>query len=79
MSKIRIEIASDTDYEKLIANIYIDEAFAGLVHQESGRLSYEIPPPDKAIGLIRSVDADVMIDAINRAKRELIKGDLDDC
>ena len=75
MSKIRIEIASDADYEKLIANIYIDEEFAGLVHQESEGLSFEIPPPDKAIGLIGSVDADVMIEAINRAKRELSPDD----
>ena len=35
---------------------------------------FEIPPPEKAIGLIGSVDADVMIEAIKRAKRELVRG-----
>lgn len=71
MNKIRIEVASDTDYEKLIANIYIDEKFAGLVHQGSESLSFEIPTPDKALGLIGSVDADVMIEAIQRAQNAL--------
>lgn len=76
MNKIRIEIASDTDYEKLIANIYINESFAGLVHQESESLSFEIPPPEKRIGLIGSVDADVMIEAILLAKNELVSVEL---
>lgn len=75
MSQIRIQIASDTDYEKLIAEIYIDGAFAGLVHQESDCLSYEIPPRERAAGLIGSVDADVMIEAIKKAKRELRSDD----
>ena len=74
-NKIQIEIASDTDYENLIANIYIEGLFVGLVHQETDVPIFEIPSEEKTIGRVFSVEADLMIEAIDRAKRELVQSD----
>ena len=70
MSRIKIQIASDSDYEKLIAEVYFDGDFAGLVSQEDSGIRSEIPPPDKSIGMVCSVDADVLIAALQLAKQE---------
>ena len=74
MSRITIQIASDTDYDKLIAEIYIDGDFAGLVSQKGSILRYEIPSADRSIGMVRSVDLDVLIEALERARQELNQG-----
>lgn len=36
MSTFRIQVCSDVDYEKLIAEVYVDEKFVALVNQERG-------------------------------------------
>ena len=62
------------DYEKLIAEIYFDGDFAGLVSQEDSGIRYEFPPPDKSIGMVCSVDADSLNEALQQAKQELDHG-----
>lgn len=43
MNQLRIDICSDTDYEKLVAEIYCDNKFVALISQESEQLMLEFP------------------------------------
>lgn len=76
MKPYKIIIASDTDYEELIAEINIDGKFAAAVTQEKGKGIFNIEFP--GIGLvesqiIRKVDFDSFIEALNEAKQKLFK------
>lgn len=39
---MKVVIASDINYEKLIAEIYCDDAFIGLIQQEEGKNNFKI-------------------------------------
>ncbi|KEA53970.1 hypothetical protein DT73_04030 [Mangrovibacter sp. MFB070] len=39
---MKVVIASDIGYEKLIAEIYCDDAFIGLIHQEEGENNLKV-------------------------------------
>ena len=44
--RIKITICSDTDYEQLIAEIYIDGKFVALISQENGADNLQLEFPD---------------------------------
>jgi hypothetical protein len=74
-SAIKILVCSDTDYEQLIAEIYIDNKFVALVSQDNGvnDLQVEFPGCDQnqdAVG--RKFDFNLFRDALERARTELI-------
>ena len=41
-NQLKIVIASDVDYEKLIAEIYCDDEFIALIHQENGMQDLQV-------------------------------------
>jgi hypothetical protein len=72
---IKILICSDTDYEQLIAEIYIDDKFVALVSQDNGVNDLQIVFPgcdqnEKAIA--RKVDFVLFNVALERARIELV-------
>lgn len=76
MSKYRIQVASDTDYEELIAEIYVDERFVALVNQEHGKtdLRVDFPGPEQnQAALLRSVPLGTLLDALAAAKAQLLE------
>jgi hypothetical protein len=73
--KIKILIASDVDYEKLIAEMYIDEKFIGLISQEDGigNLLVEFAIGDQDEGAIfQKIEYEVLLAALLKAKTELL-------
>ncbi|HCB1762810.1 MULTISPECIES: hypothetical protein [Citrobacter] len=66
--QLKIIVASDVDYEKLIAEIYCDEEFIALLQQEDGEnnIKVEFSPN------IRVVDFDWLQQALLEARRAVI-------
>ncbi|CAI0787191.1 hypothetical protein [Serratia quinivorans] len=66
--QLKIIVASDVDYEKLIAEIYCDEEFIALLQQEDGdnNIKVEFSPN---IGV---VDFDWLQQALFEARRTLL-------
>jgi hypothetical protein len=67
MNGLKIQICSDVDYENLIAEIYCDDKFIGLISQENaiGEFMVEFP---KAIP---PVSYEWLLNALQAAKLEL--------
>jgi len=75
MRKIKIMICSDTDYDQLIAEMYVDDKYIGLISQERGpnNLVVEFPGPDQYEAVItREVEIEILLEALSKAKKELI-------
>ncbi len=73
--RIKILIASDVDYEKLIAEMYIDEKFIGLISQEGGigNLLVEFAIGDQDEGAIfQKIEYEVLLATLLKAKTELL-------
>lgn len=74
MNAVKIQVCSDTDFEQLIAEIYIDDKFVALVSQDEGvnNLQIEFPGPGQNESAItRKVDFDVLCHALSKARSEL--------
>jgi hypothetical protein len=69
----RIDVASLPDFEELVAEIYIDDHFVGLLSQESGpnRTVFELGPTKDSVPL--KVDLAVFEQALAHAKARLKK------
>ncbi|WP_354685818.1 hypothetical protein [Cupriavidus necator] len=73
--KLEVLIASDVDYEQLIAEIYCDGHFVALLSQDKGPDHLEVVFPGaqaNEAAITRSVDLDWLKDALNRAKALLL-------
>jgi len=76
MSAFRIQVCSDVDYEKLIAEVYVDEKFVVLVNQEryDGVLEVVFPGPDQNESAVtRHVELPMLLEALEEAKSELAR------
>jgi len=69
--KVEIVIGSPTDYEKLVAYIVIDGKNMAMINQERGVDNLVIEFYDKPE--IKEVDFDLFIEALYKAKNELLK------
>lgn len=69
-----ITIASDTDYNKLVAEIYIADRFVALLNQDDGSafLKIDFPGDFNVHNNLLSVDFDVFMAALAEAKRQLL-------
>jgi hypothetical protein len=75
-TQFHIIVASPSDYEELVAEIYVGGKYVALISQEEGgeRLKIELPGTDLDEGVIqRVVNLDVFLQAIAAAKARLIK------
>lgn len=73
--RLEVLIASDVDYEQLIAEIYCDGKFVALLSQDKGPDHLEVVLPGaqaNEAAVIRSVDLDWLKDALDRAKALLL-------
>jgi antitoxin component YwqK of YwqJK toxin-antitoxin module len=73
-NKIKILIASDTNYEKVVAEIYIDDKFIALISQENGLDQMEIEFPGNNISkemMIRKIGLNDFLLAINETTQKL--------
>lgn len=73
-SKIRILLSSDSDYEKLIAEIYYEDKFIALLNQDEGLDSMKIEFPDLNVKenlVLRKVDLEIFEEALKEAKRKI--------
>jgi hypothetical protein len=71
-----VTIASDTDYKELVAEIYCDGKFVALISQDNGvdDLRVDFPANSKPSAVCRSVNLDWSIDAMQKAKTQLLHG-----
>ena len=73
MNQLRIDICSDTDYEKLVAEIYCDNKFVALISQESEQLMLEFPSSASVENqTTRAVDLKWFEKALAEAKQKLV-------
>ena len=73
---IKLLIASDVDYEKLLVEIYYKEKFVALLSQEEGldKLKIEFPGPDRVEELLlRKLDLKAFEEALEMAKQAIRK------
>ena len=66
---VTIQIASDIDFDKLVAEIYYQGRFAGLISQDRSELEFVFPEAHQPAS---SMPLDRFIAALAEAKRELI-------
>jgi hypothetical protein len=68
-AQLKIVIASDIDYEELIAEIYCNDEFIALLQQEDGidNIKVEFSPN------LASLNFDWLQNALNEAKRKLLE------
>lgn len=66
--RLKIVIASDVDYENLIAEIYLNDEFIALLQQENGVDDLNV----EFASNINSVNFDWLQNALNEAKRKLL-------
>ena len=66
--RLKIVIASDVDYENLIAEIYLNDEFIALLQQENGVDDLKVEFASNII----SVNFDWLQNALNEAKRKLL-------
>lgn len=72
--RIKVVVCSDEDYDKLIAEIYIDENFVALVSQEQGldQLVVEFPPDlSRKASSPQKIPFELLVGGLGRAKEEL--------
>jgi hypothetical protein len=75
--RIEIQVCSDTDYDRLIAEVYIDGVFVCLLSQEDGpdRLMIEFPRSAASnLDLAAIYSLSDFTEGVMRAKHELTKG-----
>ncbi len=75
-SDIEIQVWSNFDYEKLIAEIYYKGQYVALINQDDGleNLKIELPGADDDGELVlREIDLSVFEEALELARRELAK------
>jgi len=75
-SNIRILLSSDSDYEKLTAEIYYEDKFIALLNQDNGLDCMKIEFPDTNVKeelVLRKIDLAIFEKALLEAKRK-IKG-----
>ncbi len=73
-SKIKILLSSDSDYEKLTAEIYYEDKFIALLNQDDGLdcMKIEFPGPNVREDLVlRKVDLAIFEKALVEAKRKI--------
>lgn len=70
-NKISVRVASDVDYEKLIAEIFINDEYFAAVSQEGGRDHLKVDFSSK-LGCLQ-FDYDVVGEALSLAKKELLE------
>ena len=70
--RFRIEIASDQEHEKVVAEIYQDDKFVALVSQDDETPIVEIPGPglDEAY-ISRTIPLQALRDALDAAVQRL--------
>ncbi|ASF45332.1 hypothetical protein [Methylovulum psychrotolerans] len=72
--KVRILLSSDSDYEKLVAEIYYEDKFIGLLNQDDGLDCMKIEFPDQNVQenlVLRKVDLAIFEKALKEAKRKI--------
>jgi len=74
--KFEVLVASDTDYDELLVEMYYDGQYvAHLRHDsESGSAKIEFPPPENIVNksmICRSIDLDVFEELLELAKKRL--------
>lgn len=73
---LKVTIASDTDYKRVVAEIYCDGMFVALISQDHGpddlRLEFPASPDPSAV--CRSVGLNWFVDAVRKAKDQLLRG-----
>lgn len=77
--RIKITVCSDTDYNQLIAEIYIDGKFVALISQENGadNLQIEFPGSGQNDSIIsRKVEYSLFLIALERARIQLVAPDV---
>ena len=69
-----ITIASDTSYNELIAEIYINGDFIALLNQDAGpdHIKIEFPASVNDATEQNSIDLDVFLVAVQEAKKQLV-------
>jgi hypothetical protein len=72
-SNVSIQVSSDLDYERLIAEVNVDDKFAVIISNESAH-DFMIEIPTHSKGFI-SVELDEFIKAIKKAKESLLNLD----
>ena len=73
--ELKITIASDTDYDQLVADIYCDSKFVALISQDDGPDRLKLVFPERSNPyIIRSVGLDWFMDAVQKAKDKLLNG-----
>ncbi len=73
--KLEIVVASDVDYEQLIAEIYCDGKFVALLSQDDGVDNLKVVFPDGTASnaaIVRSVGLDWLKHALVRAEEALV-------
>lgn len=76
-SGVEIQVCSDTDYDRLIAEVYIDGEFVCLLSQEKGPDHLMIEFPRSAASnpeFAATYSLSDFTEGVMRAKRELTKG-----
>lgn len=71
LTNIEIEVSSDLDYECLIAEIFIDDNFIGLVTNEPSKGICFEAPKGQLSG--EPVELEMYIEALKKAKIKLLK------
>ncbi|WJY13385.1 hypothetical protein PCO82_12385 [Pectobacteriaceae bacterium CE90] len=66
--QLKIIIASDIDYEKLIAEIYCNDEFIALLQQEDGINDIKVEFSSN----INALDFDWLQNALNEARKKLL-------
>ncbi|MEN4932081.1 hypothetical protein ABEI22_23690 [Erwinia billingiae] len=66
--QLKIIIASDIDYEKLIAEIYCNDEFIALLHQEDGIDDIKVEFSSN----INALDLDWLQNALHEARKKLL-------
>ncbi len=75
MDKFKVIIASDVDYDKLIAEIYYEGKFVALIDQDNGinDMRIEFPGSENSEPpIIKTLPLQEFVDAINRARDLLL-------
>lgn len=71
--QVEIRVASDTDYEELIAEIYVDAQFFGLVSEEAAPNTFELEIHPRKDGKPWRLSLPEILDAIGQAKDRLVR------
>jgi len=73
--KISVLIASDSDYDRVIAEIYYGEKFVALISQDDGEDNLKVVFPDETAhkpAITRCVELDWLLRALDVARNVLL-------